>query len=314
MAKRLPRRGRWGTVFAVFQRSCYLESVDGKVFCLADHRLGQGPLTLGIEFPENTDLSNLGVCEGRLLETGGADLRLGRVSLLRTTATVIWEPGSLIQTAPPNEVLRRLFTLADLMEPLIPTDGLAAALPHAASLAIGEPPSTDAMNEVAGLAMPRLRRLSEGLIRSHPETVDEAVVGLLGFGPGLTPSGDDLLGGMLVALRAMPDTASHPSENILAGCVTRHAALKTNRISSAMLKQFALGNGTAAQHRLLNSLLGVDAESDMTAAALDLTRVGHTSGWDILAGILLGTHLGLRIKQGFRESSAVIQETAGVTE
>ena len=100
-----------------------------------------------------------------------------------------------------------------------------------------------------------------------------------------------------MALRAMPDTASQPSVDDLAGCITRHAAVKTTRISSALLEQSAEGNGSAAQHRLLCCLLGVDAQPDTFNATLDLIHTGHTSGWDALAGILLGVHLGLRMIQ-----------------
>ena len=98
-----------------------------------------------------------------------------------------------------------------------------------------------------------------------------------------------------MALRAMHNTASLFSVDALAGCVTKHAAAKTTRISAAMLEQSARGYGSAAQHRLLLSLLGVDDSSDTVNAALDLIRTGHTSGWDALAGILLGIYCGLRI-------------------
>jgi hypothetical protein len=216
------------------------------------------------------------------------------------------------QTAAPDKILHRLDTLINLVTPLIPADGLARVIPHTAAIANGEPPRIDTENPATILAMPRLCRLADGLIHSEPETLDRAVTGLLGLGPGLTPSGDDLLGGLLVALRAMPDAASHPIVELLAECVTRHATIKTTRISSTMLEQSARGNGSAAQHRLLRCLLGTDSRSGITSAALELIQVGHTSGWDTLAGISLGIHLSLRMNQTPEETSSAMQETAGV--
>ena len=294
LAERVPRSGRWGTVFAVFRRSCYLESVTGQVFCLADQGLGEGPLTLAVKFPSETMLRSLGISECCHLVTDGVDLVVGHELVLTTVETVIWEPDPVVSTAPPDEILRRLEVLIDLVDPLIPSDGLAEIIPHTAGIANAGSPGIVNMNAVAALAMPRLSRLSGGLTRSASEAIDQAVAGLVGLGPGLTPSGDDLLGGMLVALRAMQNTASLFSVDALAGCVTRYAAA-TTRISAAMLEQSAQGYSSAAQHRLLRCLLGVDDRPDMLNAALDLIRTGHTSGWDALAGILLGICCGLRI-------------------
>ena len=295
IAKQLAPCGRWGTVFAVFRRSCYLETGGGQVFCLADQGLGEGPLTLGVNFPSETTFRSLGVNEGCHLDTDGVDLVVGHELVLTTAETVIWEPDPVVSTAPPDETLRRLDVLINLVNPLIPSDGLAEIIPHTVGIANAGSSGIVNMNAVAELAMPRLFRLSGGLTRSAQGVIDDAVADLVGLGPGLTPSGDDLLGGMLVALRAMQNTASLFSVDALADCVTRHAAAETTRISAAMLEQSAKGYGSAAQHRLLGCLLGVDTRPDTVNAALDLIRTGHTSGWDALAGILLGIYCGLRI-------------------
>ena len=114
----------------------------------------------------------------------------------------------------------------------------------------------------------------------------------------------------MVALWTILDTPPQPGVELLAECATKHAAVKTTRISAAMLEQSAKGNGSAAQHLLLRSLLSLDTQQDTTGAALDLIRVGHTSGWDTLAGILLGIRLGLRVNLGVGVTSAYIPETA----
>ena len=297
LVKRVPQSGRWGTVFAVFRQSCYLESGGGQVFCLADQELGEGPLTIAVKIPSKTTFRSLGINEGCHLDTDGADLVVGHELVLTTSETVTWEPEPVVSTAPPDEILRRLDVLINLVDPLIPSDGLAEIIPLTAGIANAGSSGVVNMNAVAAMAMPRLSRLCGGLTRSASEAIDQGVTGLVGLGPGLTPSGDDLLGGMLVVLRAMQNTASLYSVDALADCVTRHAATETTRISAAMLEQSARGYGSAAQHRLLQCLLEVDDRPDKVNAALDLIRTGHTSGWDALAGILLGIYCGLRISR-----------------
>ena len=83
----------------------------------------------------------------------------------------------------------------------------------------------------------------------------------------------------------------------LARSITSHSTAKTNKISAALLEQAVEGNGNAAQHRLLGCLLETRTTTNLVGAALDLTRLGHTTGWDSLAGILLGVHLALGLKE-----------------
>ncbi|MFN0316064.1 MAG: DUF2877 domain-containing protein, partial [Burkholderiales bacterium] len=54
-----------------------------------------------------------------------------------------------------------------------------------------------------GLAASRLQRLSDAYENDDPDALGEAAAGLLGFGTGLTPSGDDLVGASLFARRIL---------------------------------------------------------------------------------------------------------------
>src|SRR5688572_1159184 len=60
-------------------------------------------------------------------------------------------------------------------------------------------------NGLATHAQPALDALDEWL--RHGLAVPQDAAGLIGLGPGLTPSGDDYFGGMLVALRALARNA-----------------------------------------------------------------------------------------------------------
>jgi len=99
---------------------------------------------------------------------------------------------------------------------------------------------------------------------------------LIGLGPGLTPAGDDFVGGAMIALRAFGDTES--ADRIAAWALPL-AKANTNRISRAHLDCAAQSEGHEALHDLLCSF-----EEKHLAR---LARVGHTSGLDAAAGALL---------------------------
>jgi len=99
---------------------------------------------------------------------------------------------------------------------------------------------------------------------------------LIGMGPGLTPAGDDFVGGAMIALRAFGE--ADLAERIAAWALPL-ARTNTNRISRAHLECAAAGEGHEALHDLLTFR---NPDRDFAR----LARIGHTSGLDAAAGAL----------------------------
>ena len=97
---------------------------------------------------------------------------------------------------------------------------------------------------------------------------------LIGLGPGLTPSGDDALGGAAIALRVFGH-ATRADE--LGAFIREQAPGRTSDISLAHLYAAADGEGSAAFHDALRDLV-----TDGDFASLD--RIGASSGWDAMDG------------------------------
>jgi hypothetical protein len=102
-------------------------------------------------------------------------------------------------------------------------------------------------------------------------SLSQEAEGLIGLGPGLTPSGDDYFGGVLVALNAIGRATQAQS---LWRWLEPRLAERTSAISAAHLAAAAAGQGHEALHEVLNG--------SRDYAKLD--AVGHCSGWDALAG------------------------------
>ena len=103
---------------------------------------------------------------------------------------------------------------------------------------------------------------------------------LLGLGPGLTPSGDDFLGGAMIALAALGEPGR---ARRLADLILPSAAHLTGKISVAHLACAAKGEGAAALHGAL-AVLARPEPGAMGTALAAIDRIGHCSGWDGLAG------------------------------
>ena len=131
-------------------------------------------------------------------------------------------------------------------------------------------------------------RLADVLARGD---VHRAVAALLGRGTGLTPAGDDLVAGVLAALRAV----GSPAADDLAEHVRALAPAATSRLSAALLDAADLGAVVPEAAGVLRALAGVEASAGhddgpgrLEAAVARLVGVGHTSGWHLAAGLLVG--------------------------
>lgn len=131
-------------------------------------------------------------------------------------------------------------------------------------------------NALSVHAQPALEALERWLVGNELGREAESLIGL---GPGLTPSGDDYLGGMLVALRSLGRGAQADS---LWRWLEPRLKERTSAISSAHLAAAASGEAHEALHACLEQLFKHESSWDEALERLD--SVGHCSGWDGLAG------------------------------
>ena len=104
---------------------------------------------------------------------------------------------------------------------------------------------------------------------------------LVGFGPGLTPSGDDILTGFYAALRVLGGGAADLTglENALAACAAR-----TTQVGGWMLTCALDGRWRAS----LQAVLAACADPALTGlpeAVEQLLTVGASSGYDMCSGV-----------------------------
>jgi Protein of unknown function (DUF2877) len=310
------RTGRRGRVLAVFRRSFYVALEGGgadaaALVCLGPPTLGAGPLNAlcapppggdwpaagwdwpaagwdwpaaGWDWPAaGWDWPAAGLAPGLPLAVEAGALRVGTRWRFDLSAARTWQPASIAPPAPAGLAAGAALLAAACAEPPRPR-GLGRLLPALLGQG-GAPPDASGL-EAALLRQGWLaaRALQGWLARMEQGgPVDEppaALPALLGLGPGLTPAGDDLLGGALLALHALG--RQRPAQRLAARLLPA-AGTRTGRISAAHLACAARGWGTEALHAALAALAAGDAPA-LGAALRAPDAIGHSSGWDALAG------------------------------
>ena len=145
-------------------------------------------------------------------------------------------------------------------------------------------------DEFLDRAAPWARALARACATEEHAGAVEAASTLLGLGPGLTPAGDDYVGGAFFArvLLARAGAADREAWATAASTVLGRAADLTHPVSAALLADLLEGDGHAPLHDLARALAEAGPLEAIVDAARRLVALGHSSGWDILAGFIGG--------------------------
>lgn len=270
--------GGRGRVHSVFQRSAYL-AIEGQLICFGSPAMGDGPLNLVCEpWPrEEARLAALGADEPVHVER--RLVLVGRSLAISLAGAEVWAPRP-VQASDQARLDLGLAALASALPEVLPEQGLADLLRAGGEGPDDVPQAPVAVREAAaGFG----RLVAEAMAEGTYEGGTESIASLIGLGPGLTPSGDDFLGGMLVALSLQGRNALRDS---LWGAAQPLVATLTTDISGAHLTAAATGFGSAALHELLNAVIAGDTRSIPVHLGA-VTSIGHTSGFDALAGAVI---------------------------
>lgn len=285
-AKRLVTApGFSGRVLAVLSDVAYLSGRDGEILWL---------------FRDGVPLHGRGILlslplqclhSGQDFWVEGYSLKIGRDLAIDLSRAVEWTPNPLRQweigpLVRVNDLVRQLLgTIA----PDISDDGPGQMILGLSSILNGwnEPafsPESWQLPILSPVFALMTHCLEEGL--SDIETRGKELIGL---GPGLTPCGDDFLGGLLFAahwLREAYPGKLHLETQAIFNLI-QWARNQTHPISHAILGDLAIGQGPEPLHDLLRLLLKGEDLNGRTMGAVDcLLKVGYTTGWCILAGLL----------------------------
>ena len=148
------------------------------------------------------------------------------------------------------------------------------------------------LNIFASAALPRVVRLGRAFRSEDKNSLTDAITELIGLGPGLTPSSDDMLAGLvlLCVLYAKNSGRARRASRLIALVTAEEARGRTTVLSEEYLMQAASGRGNEPVMRLCAALLTGERES-VERETRRVLAIGETSGTDTVLGIVLGTML-----------------------
>ena len=268
-------------VHSVFLRACNLETDCGELITLLAPDSGNIPhgIRCALPFPP----LYLRLRRGQAAKLEGAMLRIPAADfILDLSRATVW--NRTLAAAPPGlcgaHARGALRKLRETLCAHAPDKGVAPALFRS-----GSPRSTIERALVARMVqtLPILARATEA---SDPDAVASALNALVGLGVGLTPAGDDFIVGYLAGLwsRSFRDPGIATLLRLLAMPV-RQLSLRTNAISRQMLLDALQGHFA---ERLIEVMRCVCGGSDVAGATMRALEVGHSSGADVLCGLLFG--------------------------
>jgi hypothetical protein len=273
-------------MLAAFSKGFYCQNQLGQLVFLGSASIGAGPLNVLCEMPERRDWQAEGfdtdttVCfDGKVLSVDG------RFGFAFENAR-LWRAAALPEKWDRQLMAERLVRLSEEVGARRPSGGLAGLIPRFTELRLQASSASDPLLRSAWPGIQALHRwLKNGLAAEAWDGASDAleIQGLIGLGPGLTPSGDDLLGGCMIALHAFGQARIAQA---LGQVVLALASTRTNAISMAHLDCAAEGQGAKALHDAIVALCS-GSDSGFMHCLDEIGSIGASSGWDAVAGVFL---------------------------
>ncbi|MBS1253628.1 MAG: hypothetical protein MAG451_02680 [Anaerolineales bacterium] len=264
-------------VHSAFSRVVNLRSADGQFLTLLTRDNDAGPFAMrlaGRQLP-SVPVGVPASAEGGTITLGDWQIDWHGAAGWNPTLGSLEQPSDVSLSSLLNSLRKVDSIFAEAVLPLSPKTGRGAR---------GERAHASLFHDyLAVQTMHLLTMLCAGL-QGNERALTEAVRGLLGFGPGLTPAGDDCLLGVLAARRMSGEPA-----RILKTLVGDLAG-RTTALSAAFLREACNGRFAGQWHHLRDALAAKQAAL-IEASLRRILAYGASSGADALGGWVIGMSL-----------------------
>jgi hypothetical protein len=235
---------------------------------------------LTIDLTPEVTLDDIGLRPDQAVTLDSRALRVPEADVeMALGAAVCWEPRPAAHRVAPSELARR----ARAARAIAMAEGESRSL---LPLLWWRDEYPDPRELVRAAARPAAW-LRSAALAGDPTGVERAARGLAGLGPGLTPSGDDYLGGFAAAWALMSESLGHDGGRTAAvlDAVWTGGAPGASELGRAWLAHAVRGEVAEPLGRFLATLLGPEPPA-LGAAVRSVLALGATSGADWMVGAL----------------------------
>ena len=280
---------RAGKVHSVFDHTVNIVSPDEGLVTIACKMVDDSPINLKVDSIRFREMDR--PTEGLPVVVKDGSIIIGNCfSVTGFTEVPTWRPKI---TLPPevkaDRILEAVQMAADMVDVYGQPEGFKPLIPYILGLVHSEPERTPirGLNPFAEMALPHVEGMITRFELGDTEGAAEEASRLIGLGPGLTPSGDDFLCGLLGTLSLVSPFLGEQEKDVgdLKRTVMSSINGRTNSISHEYLKQYARGKPSGSTSNVIQGLLD-GVESSIEDSIMSLCQVGHSSGTDIALGVM----------------------------
>ncbi|MBM3179223.1 MAG: DUF2877 domain-containing protein [Chloroflexi bacterium] len=282
--------GQRGKVLAVFSKAIYLLTETDELFWI----------TAG-DVPMHRRCAQVSTPFDRLRTAPLPELLAGSRFHVQNHHLII-DPDSLLEicdyplwAAPRADQILEITLLPPSVDSLFShldtpqAKGFGHFIPQIISLSKNESPepSSGFTDPILQFSHPLVLDAARVCLEHQPSRLPELADKIIGLGAGLTPSGDDFLGGLSFAIHHLQN--AYPALDFTNYRIPIESyRSRTHPISFALLKDHASGHAIEPLHYILNGILISESFENISPSVSQLTRIGHSTGWDLLTGMLAG--------------------------
>src|SRR2546422_5917175 len=290
-------RGRIGRVLSIFSGAIDVTLRGDWMISIVREEVGSGPINIVTDLPRGRSMAELGVKKNaEVLRKDGEILIGGKAVLVSMRHSRLYRTEKDFPTKlrSVSEIRANVAVVARTATRRGHHQGLGTLIPLLVPSGIEKTKRPVDLNSFSRLALPRVRSLLSEIREGRISELGTEVQNLAGLGPGLTPSSDDMLSGLMVSLALIAHNLKGGAEKVRR--VNRKIALsarkRTTKLSEEYLSQAARGETNEHFQELIKKMLTAPPNEAKSSAELVL-KVGEASGTDTVLGILLGFQLSL---------------------
>lgn len=284
----LPRRYE-GEVYSIFSKALNIRTKENELISIVATEKLNGPNRILLKLPENEDFISFGIKkEARAVGTtqkisidnGNFLISLGEAKKW-SSKVEIEEKTSSSRVRDNLTFLQKDFSTKQERNKKAPP------------ITRGEPCFLISFeNNISQELKIRIQKLITSIKERDPSKVSENIKRLIGFGEGLTPSGDDFLVGLIASLYFLGNSESQHLLKKLKGIINLEKK-KTTFLSEKFLEYACQGRFPETILNLIEAIFSGNREGTEEAAGRCLD-FGATSGRDTILGVLEGLSLNVK--------------------
>jgi Protein of unknown function (DUF2877) len=293
------KAGSEGTIHGVFDGAVNM-LFDGGLVSLVPEALERGPLNVTLRPRAGLGkMSSIGVEVGDRARVRLSTLKLGGRLDISFRSAGTYAPSR--KFALPMLEDRKITANLEVAKATALLHGKMAGLGELVGLLrpAGGMRMSGRLNIFASAALPRMVRLERAFRSEDESMLKDAVRELIGLGPGLTPSSDDMLAGLVLLSVLFAENRGWPrrASRLVARAASGEARGRTTILSEEYLVQASLGRGNERVMKLCAELLTGERRS-VERETRRVLSTGETSGTDTVLGMLLGATLCMDRRSG----------------